>query len=375
MDTQSSSANRPKLWEKKLFADVMRGLYFMDNGMMGSDENSIIQIKTGLMKEKGDTTNLSLTKRLSGNGVDGDSEAEGNEEEIQNYSESVVIDQKRFPVVLKGKLDEQTNSYDMRTDAKNKLKIRITEFVERQFFLKLGGVTNASLTDHNGVTVGTGCSWSNTPDIVPNSTTAAGYGARYLCANYATGGGGAASMTSAHTLTPALITKAKTKAKLADPKVVPLRIKGKDYYLMFVHPWQADDLKNDATYNQARREAEVRGADNPIFTGALGVWDGVIIQEHEFVPFLSVTTSGFFNFGSTNSGTQYGTDTARAILVGCQAGVYAQCVNPNGWAEESKDYGNKTGFCTGLIGGIQKVQFNSTDYGVVTLDTAVTVQN
>lgn len=371
MDSQSISANRPKLWEKKLFADVMRDLYFQQNGMMGSDEKNIIQTKTDLMKEQGDTITLPLTKRLSGNGVDGDDELEGNEEEIEAYSESVVINQKRFAAVLKGKFDEQINSYDMRTDAKNKLKIQVTEFIERQFFLKLGGVTNTSLTDTNGVAIAASATWSNAPDVVPNADTAAGYGSRYLCANFAAG---AASLTTAHTMTPALITKAKTKAKLSNPKIQPLRINGKDYYLMFIHTWQADDLKNDATYNQARREAEARGKDNPIFTGALGVWDGVILHEHEFVPYLDVSVAGY-NFGAVASGTQYAVDTCRALLVGRQAGVYAQCQNPNGWVEETKDYKNKVGFATGLIGGIQKVQFNSLDYGVISVDTAVTVQN
>ena len=36
------------------------------------------------------------------------------------------------------------------------------------------------------------------------------------------------------------------------------------------------------------------------------------------------------------------------------------------------DYKNTVGYATGLIGGIQKITFNSIDYGVVALDTAAT---
>jgi N4-gp56 family major capsid protein len=303
METVSIAALRPQVWEKMLFKDVMRGLYFMENGMMGSDANNIFQVKTDLEKQQGNTITIGLVTRMTGNGVDGDDEAEGNEEALNSYSETIVLNQKRFPAKTKGKFDEQQNMFNIRTEIKEKLTIRMTEFMERQFFLKLGGVTNTTLTDVNGVVVSAGCAWSNTPDIVPNATTAAGTGERYVCANFTEG---ADALTSSHTLTPSLITKAKTKAALADPKIVPLRIKGKNYYVLFVHPWQAVDLKNDATYNQARREAEVRGSDNPIFTGALGVWDGVIIHEHEFVPYLDTDLAGF-NFGAAASGDRKST--------------------------------------------------------------------
>lgn len=371
MKTVSASANRPKLWEKMLFADVMDDLYFMQNGLMGEGENNIIQVKTGLSKQKGNTINVSLTAKLTGNGVDGDNELEGNEEEISAYSDDIVIDQKRFGVVLTGALDEQINAYDMRMDAKEKLKIRWTEFMEQQFFLKLAGVTNTSLTDVNGIVVGTACAWSNSPNIVPTADTDAGYGARYLNANYVSG---AANMTDAHTFTPGLISKAKTKAKLASPKIQPLRIDGQDHYVMFIHPWQADDLKNDATYNAARRDAAERGNKNPIFTGALGVWDNVILFEHEYVPYLDVSVAGN-SFTGVATGTDFAVDSARALLVGKQAGLFAQCKNPNGWVEETRDYKNVTGFAGGLIGGIQKLTFNSKDYSVIAVDTAVTVQN
>lgn len=370
MNSQSIDALRKEAWRKELFADVIDELYFTENGMMGEDDNNIVQILPDLKKEKGDTITFGLTAKLTGDGVTGDSELEGNEEQISAYSESVLIDQNRFAVRLDGLLDERKNSYNMRVDAKEKLKIRLQEFIERQIFLKLGGVTNTSLTDVDGTTVGTRAAWSNTPDYIPNADEAAGYGNRYLCANYEAG---TDALTAEHVLTPELISRAKVKARMANPKIRPLRINGKDYYVMFIHPWQAYDLKQNAKFHQAMRDAEVRGKDNPIFTGALAIWDGVILHEHEYVPFLDVSafTAGSASFRGA-SGSDSAVDVFRALLCGRQAAGFAECDNPNGWVEKTFDYDNQTGFATGLIGGIQKIMFNSKEYGAIAVDTAAT---
>lgn len=374
MNTVSIDALRPEIWGKQLYADAIDGLYFMVNGMMGKGENNIIEIKDELSKSQGDTITFGLGAKLGKNtGVAGDNELEGNESKINYYSESILIDQWRDAVRLTGKLDEQKNAFDMRMDAKEKLKVRIQEMLEMQFFLKMGGVTNSSITDIAGNALGlfsdgsSMLTWSNTPANTVSAEEAAGTGARYLCANSS----GAASLTAADTLTPQLISKAKVKAMLASPKIKPLMINGKAHYVMFVHPWQAYDLKRTEEFRQAQREAAARGSENPIFTGALGVWDGVIIHEHEYVPFLDVSVAGN-NFGAAASGTDYGVDTFRAMLVGQQAIGFAKCKNSESWVEETFDYKNKYSVSTGIIGGIQKIQFNNKDYGVVTVDTAAT---
>lgn len=367
-NTVSAAALRPEIWAKELYKDVMDNLYFMQNGMMGEDSNNIIQIKNDLEKQNGDTITVGLTAKLTGNGVSGDDELEGHEEAISAYSDQIIIGQKRFGVRLTGLLDEQVNAYDMRADAKEKLSMRMQEFIERQFFLKMAGVGIATLTDVNGTVISADYAWSNTGDAVPDADQSAGYGNRYLCADYTNGSD---SLAATDLLTPELISRAKLKAQLAAPKILPLKIKGKNFYLMFVHPWQAYDLKNNATYAQAQREAAERGEDNPIFTGALGVWDSVIVHEHEYVPYLDVSTVGN-NFDNASGGTDVAVDAFRAMLVGRQAGVFAKSKFGKGWVEKTFDYDNQTGFATRLIGGIQKTTFNSKDYAVVCVDTAAT---
>ena len=205
-----------------------------------------------------------------------------------------------------------------------------------------------------------------------DAETVLGYGERYLCSDYT---GGTDNIAATDIITPELISRVRVKAQLANPKIQPVKIDGKNHYVLFIHPWQAFDLKNNATFAQAQREAQQRGNDNPIFTGALGVWDGVIIHEHEYVPHILAATSTAMNFQAAASGTQFisGVHVFRALLCGQQAAVFAQTGESMSMVEESFDYKNKVGYATGLIGGIQKIAFNNENYGVVHLDTSGTI--
>jgi len=369
-NTVSDSGLRPELWQKVLYKNVKDNLYF--SKFMGTGDSNIIQIKEDLKKDRGDTITVPLTTKLIGNGITGDDELEGNEEAISAYSDSIAIDQVRNAVRMTGEFDEQTNVYDMRSDAKDKLSMWAQEYLERQFFLKLGGVNNTSLTDVAGNVVGTRAAWSNAPARVPNDDIGAGYGDRYLCADYSNG---LDSLAATDLITPELISRAKVKAETKQangmPTMRPIKIDGENHYVLFIHPWQAFDLKNNATYAQAQREAQIRGRSNPIFTGAMGVWDNVIIHVHEYVPFLDIDVAGN-NFYSSGAGIDASVDTFRALLCGAQAAVLATTKKSFIMREKDFDYGNKVGHSTGIMGGVQKITYNSVDYGVIALDTAAT---
>lgn len=366
-NTTGASGLRAQVYQKELFKDREDKMFFMANGMSGTDENNILQIKNDLKKEKGDTVSFAFTAKLSGSAVTGDSELEGNEEAVSGYSDAVVIDQARFAVRLTGRYDEQRIAYNMREDAKNKLSIRINEFLERQIFMKLAGVDTLTLTDVAGNIYSQQATFSNSADIVTAAIEAAGSGTRYICADTL----GLDSIETTDILTTNLITRAKTKAMVTSagtPRLMPIKVKGKEFYVMFVHPWAAADLKTAASsvWAQAQRDAQTRGDDNPIFTGALGVWDSVILQEHEYVP--SAQTSSAFGVG----GTAVTARTFRNLLCGCQAAVMAEASNSMMMVEKTFDYENKVGYAINFIGGIQKPYFNSNNYAVVTVDTSST---
>jgi N4-gp56 family major capsid protein len=367
-NTISIDALRREAWSKELMADVMRDVENM-MPFVGEGPNNIVQVSKELAKNKGDTETFGLVARLSGNGVTGDDELEGSEESMSSYSEQVAIDQIRNAVRLKGKLDAQKVVYDQIASARENLRVWMREYIVRQIFLKLGGVTNTSLTDTNGVTIGTRCTWSNTPDYIADADTAY-TGNRYRYMNV--GGVSAASMTSSHTMTLDTVTTAATMAKLANPKIQPIERGGDSFYVMFLHPLQARDIRKSSDWKTAQENARIRSDKNPVFSGALGYWSGVMLVENEFVPWLDVSAAGN-SFRGVSTGTNYAVDTACALLCGRQAALMAECSNPEALVVEQFDYKNKDGVAASFIGGIQKSVFNSKEFGVIAVDSYAAV--
>lgn len=331
-----STANlRAELWYKDLWADVPTMLFM--TRFMGAGSNNPIQLVTDLSKNPGDKIHIGLSTKLSGDGVTGDSELEGNEEAISSYEQSVDINQLRHAVRLTGRMDEKKVAYSMRQDAKEKLKIWWAERIDQEIIWKLSGRTDKT--------------FANTP-TAPTSD-------RIVYANDA---GATASLTADEVFDTKMIDAAKQTALLATPKVRPIRLsdqqhRGLAVYVLIIHPYQATDLRQDPVWNQAQRDANVRGSSNPILSGALGIYNGVVVYEHESIY--------AWNGGAASI------PVARGLLLGQQAAVFAVGRNDT-WVEKSFDYGNKWGISAGRIFGVQKTKFNSKDYGVIACDSAAT---
>ena len=335
MNTSSIAANQAQVWYKELFADVPT-ILFMDR-FMGEGANNPIQVITDFKKNPGDTINIPLTTKLDGTGTVGDTELEGNEDEIVSYSFQMKIDQLRNAVRLKGRMDERKVAYNMRMDAKDKLKIWWAERIDREIIYKLTG---------------------NTAQTFANTPTAPSTNRKV----FAGGVAAESSLTAPMVFDTKVLDSAKQKALLATPKIRPIKMEDKAYrgeemYIVIVHPFQATDLRKDPVWNQAQRDANVRGSDNPILSGALGVYNGLVVYQHELM-YTSNDGSG-------------GAAIARALLLGQQAGVFCKGVDDK-WVEKEFDYGNKWGISAGYIFGVQKPVFNSEDYGLLTIATAAT---
>jgi len=330
-NSQTIANLRKQLWRKELFADVKDELYM--TRFIGTSPESMIQEFTDLKKDKGYKITYGLGMKLSGDGVTGDGELEGNEEATTDYDTNIEIDQLRHAVRLTGRMDEKKSCYEMRMSAKSRLKIWWAERIDQEILDKLCGKTSST--------------FSNTP-AAPTSS-------RNIWANNA---GADASLTADEVFDTKCIQAAKQMAKLASPKVRPVRSGGKNHYILIAHPYQITDLRKDPVWKQEMREAGTRGTEqNPIFSGALGIYDGVVIHEHEYCY--------AWNGGAGSI------PIARGVLCGQQAGVIAWGKNVD-WVEKSFDYGNKWGISVGAIFGVQKPTFNSLDYGVITITTAAT---
>ena len=306
-----------KLWSSQLWKEAQRDNFFAK--FTGTSQDSIIQEITQLKKESGDQITIPLMMRLTGEATMGDDILEGNEEALTFYDYSVQINQFRHAVRLKGRMEEQKTILDLRTNAKDGLKTWLVEYIENGIVKALTTNPTASHTLYAG---------SNTAE---------------------------STVTATDLLTTELISKAARLAKTMSPKIRRPKVNGKEYYVLLVDPYQARDLKKDENWKEAQKYCAERGIDNPLFSGMLGVWDGVVLHEYE-------------NLIRTEAGASKAV-TGHALLLGCQAGVKAIGADPE-WDEETFDYKNQHGFAVGGIMGFGKPKYNGKDFAVVQLITS-----
>jgi N4-gp56 family major capsid protein len=165
-----------------------------------------------------------------------------------------------------------------------------------------------------------------------------------------------------------LIDKLVESAKLGSttgigPVIRPIMVGGDARYVVVMHTRQVTQLRANVNAGQWLdiQKAAMTGdgsADNPIMTGALGMYNGAVLHESTRI------TNG------VDSGTGLPVATARrSILLGAQAGAIAfgqgQSFKNFDWNEELFDYGNQLGVEAGLIHGIKKLRFNAADFGVI----------
>ena len=164
------------------------------------------------------------------------------------------------------------------------------------------------------------------------------------------------------------VAKAKTLNDSGQPIIRPIRYKGQDKYVAFLHPYQVYSLRTTSTantvtwweINRSGMSGGVQEAVDNIYRGSVGEYNGVIIHESARVPLCCDTTTPIPN-------------TRRAIFCGAQAAIMATGRDTDSPGEkmslktEEFDYGNQVGVSAGLIWGLKKAIFNSNDFGVITM--------
>lgn len=331
-----------KYWAKTTYEAGIKNAFF--SKFMGSDARSIVHRKTELAKGSGTSINIPLLLPLSEAGVLGDDLLEGNEEALQYSDFDVSIYRVRHGVRLEGEYEEQKTQINMRQDAKTALAEWLAMYLDTSIFSVLTGVLPK---------------WAEgNPAKFPFPLTPPSDPDRVVFGGMATAESG---ITTADTFTADLIGKAKRKATAdEDTAIRPIMVDGHETYVMVLDPYQARDLRNDPKWLEAQKHANVRGEKNPIFSGAMGIYEGVVIHEHTRVPRTSTGSSG--------------RDVGHALFLGAQAVTFAEGTPPK-WKEKMFDYDNKYGVALGRMFGLAKSAFkfdkvNYTDFGVVNVLTA-----
>jgi N4-gp56 family major capsid protein len=149
------------------------------------------------------------------------------------------------------------------------------------------------------------------------------------------------------------------------PKIQPILIGGEKHFVLVMNPWQVHDLRTatgTGTWLDIQKAAAAaEGRKNPIFQGGLGMYNNVVLHEHQAV----------IRFNDYGSGAVL---AARGLFMGAQAAVLAFGTAGTGlrfgWHEETRDNGNQVVVSTHTIFGLTKVTFNSLDFGVMAIDSA-----
>lgn len=309
-------------WAEKTIKAAMNNIFF--GKFTGTDANSIIQVDENLAKTKGDKAWFNLLLKLNGDPITGDNELEGHEQDLTYKAFGVTIDQKRWAVKSSGRMEEQKSTLKMREDAKAALETQVAEWLDKEIF--------KVLTDS------------------PTSN-------RVI---YAGGKTSENAITSTDVFNTDIIGMAKRKAQMADPIIRTVNVEGGNYYVMVIDPYQARDLKKDEKWFNAQKDANIRGLKNPIFSGALGIWDKVVVHEAETCP-RTETGEGSAMVG-------------HALLLGPQAGVIARAAKPH-WDEDTFDYNNKWGVALSQILGVARCKYTlptvgETDFATINIITS-----
>lgn len=353
MSTTSFGVNHPlaqKLWAKKLFHDTI-GSTFVGK-FTGTSDSSLFQLKSDTKKDAGDRITLGLRVLLTGAGISGDNTLEGNEEALTTYSDNIFIDQLRHAVRSGGKMSEQRIPWSVREEARDGLTDWWTERMEVAMANQLTGNTAQTDTKYTGMQATIAPSAGRVIYGGPNTTEAS------------------LSATTTHAIAlvdlDRAIAQAKQPSTAGAPRIRPIKIDGKRYYVAFLHPYQIYQLRRDASTAGNFfdiQKAQLQGgkiSDNPILTGGEFIHNGCIVHEWNYLPNIVSTP---------NSGTT--ADFRRGVLCGAQAACIAHGQNGSdnkmSWEEELFDYGNQLGVSAGMIHGIKKTVFNSVDFATIVL--------
>ena len=325
-------------WDEKFFEDSINANQF--NGYMGTDENSLIQLKEKLMKAPGDSVTFGLVNKLSGSAVTGSSTLEGNEEALISRSHKLTIDQYRNAVLIPV-LENQFSAIDLRKAGRSALMTWETELVRDQIITALASI--------NGVAYGTASEAQKDAWLVDNADRVLFGAAKSNNSGNDHSAALAEIDNTADKLTPAALSLMKRMAKSSSPKVGALKNRTKtsksDAYVLFVGSLNLRNLTENATFVQANREARSRGKGNPLFDGADYVWDGIAIVEIEDIPVTGAVGAA-------------GIQVAPVYLCGAQAIGMAIAKRPQSM-EEDFDYGDKQGLAIRQWHEIDKLRFGT----------------
>lgn len=349
-----------KRWSSSLAVDVARKSYFSKKFMgKGADASTPIQLFNELENDAGDQITFDLSMQIAMQPIEGDDVLEGKEEDLKFYSDNFYIDQMRCGVNTGGKMTRKRTLHNLRAIARKRQSEWWARVQDEIIFMYLSGSRGIN-PDFVFPLTYTG--FANNAFTAPDTNHIM----------YPTGATSKATIAATHKMDLTIIDKLVAHATMMGggtqqiPQIQPIDVNGEKHYVLLMNPWQMHDLRTNTNAGQwldiQKAATAAEGRSNPIFKGAAGMYNNVLLHEHKAV----------IRYDDYGAGSNV--EAARALFLGAQAGAMAFGSPGTGmrfqWHEETRDNGNQVVISTAAIWGAKKCTFNSNDFGVIAVDTA-----
>ena len=377
--TTVQTNNKLVVYRKEVYREYVRQNLFAP--YVGQEMTAIIRVLNDL-KRGGEQINIPLIARLKNPAISTGTLV-GNEEQIDNYGDRLFIDWARNAVKIPVS-EEQKSSIDLFGEARPLIEdwgkeLHRDEIVDTYYTITVpngppNGLGSANGQRVNGILFDAASPANRNTWVTDNQDRVLFGGSTGLYST--TFQTACANVTSAMTLSAAMVSKAKRLAKLANPRIRPYKLRnGREYFVIFANSLQFRDLKADPAIIQANTQARPREGDgldkNPVFQDGDLLWDGCVIRE---IPELTTRLPvGYQTGGSTAGGG--GVQIAPAFLCGQASIAWGWGRMPMPTFLKEDDYQFYRGVGVKMAYGLKKIAKmnnlgNYKDWGTFTLFSA-----
>lgn len=352
-----------KAWSAKVAVDAAKEVFWTRHvGPEGS--NAMVVRKDDLEKGAGDEITTTLVAKLRGRPILEGEKAEGNSMKLEKATHKMKINQYRHSINSGRPMDQQRVNFSLAEQSRMKIKDYIKELTEE--------ITAAAAAGMRG----NGDEFQHLPsDWNGNSNTLRAPDAgHYMVLGAA---GTLAGLTAADKLSIATINRLVVKSKkmngsAADAKAVRMSetsVGGRSGYCFLTSPEGLQDIRDDVgaagwvAAQQALTQAV--GKNSELFKGGAGWMNGVCIEETP-------------TFARQAAGAGGAVPAHRSLFCGANALAWANGAKGHRFGarveltEHDADLGNEKIVAFSIIFGADKTQYDGVDYGIISVDHAVT---
>ena len=331
-------------------------------GKRGSGKPIIIDDSVFKGRNAGDVGRWHFIPQYEGDGIEGQNPSiTGNEKTLEEFYMDLRIDQVAQAFKKKGKMTDIRTIWNIREEFKSQLAEWFRHYTEIDLIDALTGFKTDGATRLKGearmtTALVNGVGRCFRPDYADST-----FSTVKVAPADTTGSALTTAINSTDIMNTYLLDELQSLAKTAGKyPMKPVRAQNnEEYYILVVHPNVAIDLRRDPRWEK-RALASMTGKgsleNDPIATGAIGVWNHIIIKEANFI--------------ATQSNAAGSVNVARNLLLGADAALlaYGQTLD---YKEEQRDYGREMGVAADEIRGSNKITFNGCDLNVAQVPTFV----